>query len=85
MNETHERRNVSELKQFSLLLERFFIQGYRIPTAGLAMILMAVFAGAMQAQLFYKVGESEFAYFDSNHNKKVTTNFLGLSFLVGLD
>ena len=49
LNETHEKRNVSELQQFFLLLERFLIQGYRTPTATLAMIIMAVFAGALQA------------------------------------
>ena len=35
-------------------------QVYRIPVAGLALIIMAVFVGLMQASLFSKVGGQEY-------------------------
>ena len=56
INKAGEIRNVSSCKQFLLLLQRMFIQVYRIPVAGLALIIMAVFVGVMQASLFSKVG-----------------------------
>ena len=57
-------------------------QVYRIPVAGLALIVMALFVGLMQASLFSKVGSQEYTD-DYLENRKVTINFLGLAFLTG--
>ena len=62
-----------------------FIQVYRIPAAGLALIIMAIFVGFMHASLFSEVGGSEYEFFDSNHNMKVSIKFLGLAFITGQD
>ena len=85
INKAGEVRNVSSCKQFLLLLQRMFIQVYRIPVAGLALIIMAVFVGVMQASLFSKVGSQNYLLNDPQNNRKVTINFLGLAFLTGQD
>jgi len=52
--------------------------------AGLALLLMAVFVGLMQASLFSEVGGQSYSY-DYEHNRKITINFVGLAFLTGQD
>ena len=59
-------------------------QVYRIPVAGLALLIMAVFVGVMQASLFSEVGSQSYSY-DYEHNRKITINFVGLAFLTGQD
>ena len=59
-------------------------QVYRIPIAGLALLILAIFVGVMQASLFSEVGAQNYSY-DYEHNRKITINFVGLAFLTGYD
>ena len=60
------------------------VSAVRMPLAFVALIMMAFFQGLFQASIFKGVGAEEYNQ-DKTHNAQISSNFMGLAFLVGSD
>ena len=78
-------RTVPFGQQYSLLLKRMYTQAFRNPIAFAALIIMAFFQGLLQASIFGGVGALDYEPNSGTHNAQISSNFMGLSYLVGSD
>ena len=78
-------RQVSGFKQYRLLLSRNLTQIARIPISTVALAIMAVMQGFVQAVMFHGVGEPDFSLRNKGRNISIASNLMGLAFLVGQD
>ena len=78
-------RSVPLGQQYKLLLKRIYTQAFRVPIAFFALIIMAIMQGLLQASIFGGVGAQDYERYGGTHNAQISSNFMGLSFLVCSD
>ncbi len=77
-------REVPFSLQWWLLYKRFMVYTWRNPISLVFLVFLAIFQAFLQASIFWKLGADKFSL-DKEANVEITSNLVGLSFLVAQD
>lgn len=78
------QRKVSFCRQWWLLYKRFMVYTWRNPISIVFLFVLAAMQAFLQASIYGGIGQEQFSI-DKSKNIQITTDLMGLSFLVTQD